>query len=77
MKHDGAEWSRVEWNIDLTRLFGYFIKNVSFYHIHPKLDGAKNVDFDGIGWNGFYHISFHPLFANPNNRISLIITPLQ
>lgn len=43
----------------------------------PKLDEIKNRDLDGIGWNEFHHISFHPLFAKPNNEISSITTSLH
>lgn len=77
MEHNGALWngtwrSGAEWNIDPTPLFGYFIKNVSFHHIHPKLDGIKNRDLDGM--DSIMSISFHPLFTNPNNGISLVTT---
>lgn len=42
MKHN-----RMEWNIDYTPLQSiveYFIINVIFYCIHPKLDGIKKME---------------------------------
>ena len=44
----------VEWNINSTLLFAYFIQNVSFYCIHSKSDGTKNEELDEMD-----HIIFH------------------
>lgn len=36
MKHNEIEWSRVECNIGLTLLFGYFNDNVTFHCIQQN-----------------------------------------
>lgn len=49
MEHDKAERNGAKRNIYPTPLFGYFIKNILFHHIPPKLDETKNRHLDEIG----------------------------
>lgn len=75
-----TERNGAEWNIDLTPLFDYFIQNVSFHLIHPKLDEQKIeiwMKLDGMDPIMFHSISSIICKSKQWNLISYHFTPFH